>query len=706
MEEATQKVRFGDYSFSPAERILRRDGEMVNLPSKVLEVLCLLVEEPGSVVSKEELMSAVWPDSFVEESNLTQSIYLLRRTLGRTSNGTNYVETIPKRGYRLAVPAVPDTPAFEPQNTAHRQWPRLLRPALIVCAVIGLVAVSSQLVARYLITKDSAPVEKVNFKRLTFSGDISFPVISPDGKSFAYVRGDSLYLQDIATGSNVKLEIPGHKKFGNLQFSSEGESIYFRDEESFDADGNLYQVSRFGGTPRLIADKVWSGVGESSDGSDLAFVRFYPKEGEWAVILRERNTGQERKILSRNLPYTIYRSGYPAFSPNGGQIAIVEQTPERGNVSKIVLVDVASGEATRLETPQFVQIEQLGWLPHGRSLVVTGREDNRFFQLYRLPIDGGEPSRITNDLNIYRNLSVSADGKRLVARQYSIHSHIWTAPVDALSNQKQITYGNLNRDGNAGIALAADGSILYASRITGNIDIWSVEPESGVRRQLTENAGMNNENPFISADGKFVFYESTRSGRRKIWRSNIDGSNPTQLTTDKEELDFLPVVSPDGADLYYISRHPRSNVIWRQSIADGTREMITQQGKTAPEGFLALSPVGKTLAFRSQSEGSATNTTEINFLNLGTGELRTIKVDIQMSAITFSENGMSLDYAENRPGGAKIWRMSTDGSSPARLLAEIPAARIFDMCWSPDQKTLALARGRQDNDAILLENLE
>ncbi len=716
---AVRGYTFGDFSIVADEKILRRDGEIVSLPAKIFEILNLLVEARGAVVSKETIMQAVWPDSFVEESNLTQSIYALRRTLGRNAEGNNFIETLPKRGYRLAVPVAviadpeaalapidADQPRTVEQNETRRDRLRVLRPLAIAALVLLAITATSLLAARFLVPKTGAPVEHVSFQRLTFSGDITFPIISPDGKSFAYVRGDSIYLQDIATGSSVKLEVPGHKKFGNLQFSSAGEFIYFRDEDSFDADGRLYQVSRFGGTAKQVAERAWSGVGESADGSTLAFIRFYPTEGQWALILHERSSGAERKLFTTNLPYTIYRSGHPVFSPDAKQIAIVEQTPETGNVSRILSVDVATGETKQLDTPQFVQIEQLGWLPDGRGLLITGRENNRFFQLWRMSLPGGELSRITNDLNIYRNLSVSSDGKRLVARQYSIYSHIWTAPADDLAKLKQITFGNLNRDGNAGLVTAPDGSVIYATRITGNIDLWSVRPSDGLRKQLTENAGPNNENPFVTADGKYIFYESTRSGRRKIWRSDIDGANPTQITTDKDELDFLPAVSPDGAYLYYISRNPRSNVLWRQSLSDGSRINLTQQGKIAPEGFLAISPDGGTLAFRTLAEDSQTDTTNVNLLDLATGQIRALKIETQASAFTFSDNGSSMDYSEYGPNDSKLWRVSVTGSTPPRLLAEIPNARVFDMSWSFDQKTLSLSRGRQDNDAILLSNFD
>src|SRR5580698_499850 len=97
---------FGPYSLDSTQMLLRRAGNVVQLQPRALETLLVLVRRRGEVVSKQELMEAVWPDSFVEEGNLTQNIFLLRRELGKTPEGEDYIHTLPKRGYRMNVPIV------------------------------------------------------------------------------------------------------------------------------------------------------------------------------------------------------------------------------------------------------------------------------------------------------------------------------------------------------------------------------------------------------------------------------------------------------------------------------------------------------------------------------------------------------------------------------------------------------------------------
>ena len=92
---------FGPFRLDASDRLLLREGELVPLKPKVVATLLLLVENSGRVVGKDELLGALWPDSFVEESNLTQNIYVLRKALG--AGEPPFIETIPKRGYRFAA---------------------------------------------------------------------------------------------------------------------------------------------------------------------------------------------------------------------------------------------------------------------------------------------------------------------------------------------------------------------------------------------------------------------------------------------------------------------------------------------------------------------------------------------------------------------------------------------------------------------------
>ena len=96
---------FGSFRIDTRERLLLRNGEPVPLPPKVYDTLLALVENSGHIIEKEELMRTVWPDSFVEEANLTVNISALRKALGGEVSEPRHIETVPRRGYRF-VPTV------------------------------------------------------------------------------------------------------------------------------------------------------------------------------------------------------------------------------------------------------------------------------------------------------------------------------------------------------------------------------------------------------------------------------------------------------------------------------------------------------------------------------------------------------------------------------------------------------------------------
>jgi TolB-like protein/DNA-binding winged helix-turn-helix (wHTH) protein/Tfp pilus assembly protein PilF len=95
---------FGPFRFDPEERLLQRDGKPIPLGPKVTETLLLLVENAGHLVDKNDLIKQVWPDAFVEEGSLNKNIFVLRKALGQWDGGREYIETLPKRGYRFVAP--------------------------------------------------------------------------------------------------------------------------------------------------------------------------------------------------------------------------------------------------------------------------------------------------------------------------------------------------------------------------------------------------------------------------------------------------------------------------------------------------------------------------------------------------------------------------------------------------------------------------
>ena len=103
-EQTSEFYEFGNFQLKSGERVLLRGHDLVSLAPKAFDILLTLLENDGRIVPKEDLMKRVWPNTFVEEGNLTQNVSLLRKALGESANGPQFIETVPRRGYRFVAP--------------------------------------------------------------------------------------------------------------------------------------------------------------------------------------------------------------------------------------------------------------------------------------------------------------------------------------------------------------------------------------------------------------------------------------------------------------------------------------------------------------------------------------------------------------------------------------------------------------------------
>jgi TolB-like protein/DNA-binding winged helix-turn-helix (wHTH) protein/Tfp pilus assembly protein PilF len=137
---AAHAFEFGPYRLERPTRRLLRSGDPVSLTPKAFDTLLALVERCDRVVDKAELMQIVWPGSFVEEANLSQTIFVLRKTLGESPNGKPFIETVPRRGYRFAADVRAE--AAKPPSGAQASALRRPRASWVVAAVVIVAALA------------------------------------------------------------------------------------------------------------------------------------------------------------------------------------------------------------------------------------------------------------------------------------------------------------------------------------------------------------------------------------------------------------------------------------------------------------------------------------------------------------------------------------------------------------------------------------
>jgi DNA-binding winged helix-turn-helix (wHTH) protein len=220
---------FGDFHLDACERLLSRRGVTVPLTPKSIDLLLALVEQPGRLLDKDTLLKTVWPDTFVEENNLADNIFMLRRVLGDGENGPRFIETVPKRGYRFVADLRVVGPLTEPGPDVVQQGvavpppqakgrdgqvplpaTNVRRPMSVASLVAGAIALLVlALGVGYGRRGTPEPPRMVKASLLppenTSFGDIA---LSPDGRWLAFTAATGSHVQLWLLPSQVTKRIP------------------------------------------------------------------------------------------------------------------------------------------------------------------------------------------------------------------------------------------------------------------------------------------------------------------------------------------------------------------------------------------------------------------------------------------------------------------------------------------------------------------
>jgi Tol biopolymer transport system component len=349
---------------------------------------------------------------------------------------------------------------------------------------------------------------------------------------------------------------------------------------------------------------------------------------------------------------------------------------------------------------------QIAWVAVGQGVILgaseqgTGSFDAQ--QIWYLSYPEGEAHRITNDLNNYTGMSLTADSNRLVTVQSETSSKIWLAPNGDANRATPTTSGMGKIDGRDGLAWTPDGKIVYASNASGNLDLWMMNGDGTNQRQFTENSRINNH-PTVSPDGRYTIFASDRAGTPNIWRTEIDGSNPKQLTSGSGEDN--PQCSPDGKWVVYTLLGAGKPTLWRVSIDGGAPQQLTDK-YTAAASFSAD---GKSLAciYREEQPNAPLKLAVFPFE--GGEPSRVFDAPILAHEVShvppprWTADGRALTYVVTSGGVSNIWIQPINGDAP-RQLTNFKADRIFSFEWSRDGKQLLVARGMVASDVVLISN--
>ncbi|HEU4595899.1 MAG TPA: protein kinase [Pyrinomonadaceae bacterium] len=551
-----------------------------------------------------------------------------------------------------------------------------------------------------------APLGSMKLSKVPASGATVWAAISPDGKYAARVVWEagrsSLRLRQLATTNEREIVPPdGSINFaGAPAFSHDGGYVYYVTGRKGQAFRELYRVSLLGGDPQKLVFDVDSGVTLSPDGKRLAFRRHLPRTNEDTLVVTNEDGTNEQTLATYKLPQRI---DAPAWSPDGALIAYtLAGTDAEGYYYNIDAVNVADRSVKKVSAARWRSMGSLAWLSDGSGLVTNAKDRASMpgtpMQLWHVAYPGGEAQKITNDVNNYVGVSLTADSRTILAKQGWDTANIWVAPEGEDARARQITSTGTN--GARNISWLPDGRIVYDSDASGNVDVWVVNADGTGARQLTFDPS-SDTSPVASPDGRFIVFRSNRAVGWGLWRMNADGSNARELLSNVDGGDFLQV-SPDSAWLYFSARD-RANgkhAYWRLSIEGGEPVKIQEE----KIGYVRLSPDGKRF-FSLHQESEPNAPLKLYLFPAEGGEpLQVLDVPREtLDARDWSPDGQGLDYVATDEGVGNLWRLPLAGGKP-RQLTEWKSDFVYRFAWSRDGKQLAVSRGTATTDLVLIKD--
>ena len=582
------------------------------------------------------------------------------------------------------------------------------RLALLV-GIVLIVLLGGMAYGAYRLLNPSQPhipFQATSVTRLTTTGKAWDAAISPDGKYLVYVDSSAgsqaLWVKQVATGTSVQI-VPGDESgYWALTFSNDGNYVYYVKSDRNLSLNILYQIPSLGGVPKKLMERVDSAVTFSPDGKRLAFIRDFLKKQETALVIADIDGSNEHTLATRKAPRFFWSDGAVriSWSPDGEIIACPgrNQATEGDYAGRyyydIVGVSAKDGSEKPLTSRKWMgRVQQVSWLGDGKGLVVTASDENAPMQVHYVSYPTGEVRRITNDVNIYSDVTLTADSTALTTVQRNRVSNIWIGPVADLGQAKQITSGT--SDGDGGIAWTPDGRIVYRSEASGKPDLWIMNADGSNRQRLT-NEGDYNTRPSVSADGKHIAFASSRAGKLNVWRMDLDGKNQKQLTNGKTNSN--PNISPDGRWVVYASWDHGNGTLWKVPIEGGTPLQVSGPSANLP----IVSPDSKQIAcFYWDEQASPTRGVMILSADGGVSSKRfNIRSGPDGFALRWASDGRSILFLRNT---TNIWAQPIDGG-PAEQLTHFQGDQIFNFDYSRDGKLVAVARGRVTDDVVLIRD--
>jgi len=726
------KFRFGTFTLDASSGELRKSGVSIKLRLQAVEVLLMLVERAGQVVTREEIRNRLWSSgTFVDfERSINFCINQIRASLGDAADQPRYVETLPRRGYRFVAPVtieVPRNPLPLVQtaspvgaSTQAADFPAA-RPAMqvvierrpvappqgnhikvwLLAAVSTFIVLLVGLLAQAWFSRSPGPnLQDFRIVKLTNSGAVTDVAISPDGRYAAYAKleGDKqgLWLRQIVAQNDVQVLPPG-TGFHGLTFSPDGNFIYFvRSDERNPYFKYLYSMAAMGGPVKKLLTDVDSPVSFSPDGSKFIYEHCVENHDDIELRMADADGNSDHVFaIIHNGSSLLFQPG-PSWSPDGRNIAV----PARlvGPNGRWVLDTVSAKDGTVREL--LVRDSDIGrpvWLSGATLVVPLYDSTEHSVQLWTISFPEGRLQRLTNDLSSYGALpedygfplDTTKDLKSLLALSVRETGTIWVASVSEPSAAEELPSHGVSFKW---VTEATDGS-LWA--VGSDHQLWIVNADGSqpVRYGNYEIVSA------VAKCGPFMILErDAKSGRTVLTRVDVNAHNPLDLATGHL---FGPVCSPDFKYIYYVSAE-QPQKIWRVPIDGGVPVQIaTVLGDQISSG-ISLSPDGTLISYGFTRFVPALEWSAAVIRARGGPPQETFPLPPENGvSLCWSSDGKALQYLWTRDGVSNLWEQPLGARGP-RQITHFTTGRISAFSWSADRKRLFLSRSNLSSDAVLL----
>jgi len=662
-------VRFGVYEIDPRAGELRRGGVKIKIQEQPYQVLALLLERPGEVVSREELKRRLWPaDTFVDfDHSLNAAIKRLRDVLRDSADNPRFIETLARRGYRFLAPVTGVFPAEEraaaPLLTDSRSTRKARAPWIAAGAILALTCIF----VGFHIGNRAARAEVPREARLTANSP-DVPVyraaISPDARLLAYTDPRGLFLREIAREDSHQLLLPTGLKAYVVSWFPDGSHLLVGGMQSDGEKPALWSVSILGGSSRRISDETDSGV-VSPDGTKIAALRGNEKLNASELWLMNSDGGQPSKVLD----ISSYSNAL-AWSPGGTRLAYMKFSywpGEKNSEVQIETVDLASGKRSIAFADERIG-GGLVWSRDGRLFFSRIDENSNIkSDIWALRIDErtgearGDIVRLTNSPDWKPRPEVSSDGKKLIFLRNNIAPTVYLARVDPKTKElDQLQRLTLDESVSRPYEWTPDGAaLLYISNRDGEFHIFRQRLGAASPELVID--GHDNPNIMrLNPDGTEILYmsEASRAGR--------SGTSPAEHTAgfDREKVRIMAapisggvgktILEADGMNNFQCARAPATFCLFSKFTKDAlafvrfdsaTGEMndLFQTNDSGWQNYnWTLAPDGKTVALCK--DGRVSQDTDVRLIPTSGGAERKLRLNdwVNISAIDWAADGKSF----------------------------------------------------------------